>query len=40
MADVLKDKASSITVEPFVSDNLMHLKGTFKGPEGEYCLLS
>ncbi|KAK9900589.1 putative UBC1-E2 ubiquitin-conjugating enzyme [Cystobasidium minutum MCA 4210] len=34
MADVLKDKASSITVEPFVSDNLMHLKGTFKGPEG------
>lgn len=34
MADVAKDKASGITVVPFVHDNYMHLKGTFNGPEG------
>ncbi|CAD6572136.1 MAG: hypothetical protein CYPHOPRED_004728 [Cyphobasidiales sp. Tagirdzhanova-0007] len=32
--DVRKDKASLITVESVVADDLTHLKGTFLGPEG------
>jgi len=32
--DVANDKASGITVVPYQQDQLMHLKGTFYGPEG------
>jgi ubiquitin-protein ligase len=32
--DVANDKASGITVVPYQQDQLMHLKGTFHGPEG------
>ena len=31
-----KDKTSGITVEPIIPDNLMHLKGSFMGPEGQF----
>ena len=30
-----KDRTSGITVEPVIPDNLMHLKGSFMGPEGQ-----
>lgn len=32
--DVQKDKASDITITLFKPDDLTHLKGSFRGPEG------